>query len=131
MGRELIQLIIGALAVFFGAITWRTIWKKHKKIDTESIAIVKEVIDLGRADARKVYAIKYDVKANEPFELLVTPCKKPLPVGKEKSVFYEKGNANKNYYFKSLGQLDSRLITPVFLTVIGIITVILAIISMF
>ena len=40
-------LIIGTLA--FGVGVWLLIkfWLKHRKIDTESIAVVKEIIDLG------------------------------------------------------------------------------------
>jgi hypothetical protein len=99
-------------------------------IDTESVAIVKDVIDLGRSDGRKVYAIKYDVQSKEPFELLVTPCKKSQKPGKKRGVFYEKANPNKNNYFKTIGQFDQRLVIPVFTITIGVLLFVITIVEM-
>ena len=122
--HEILSLVFGLLGILFGLIASVKTWRKHKKIDTESIAVVNDVQDLGRSDGRKVYAIRYDVKSSEPFELLVTPCKKAFKIGKERVVYYEKGNPNQNYYFKSIGQFDNRLITPIFLLFASIAVVV-------
>jgi hypothetical protein len=119
------SLVCGILSVIFGLFSFIKVWRKHKLIDTESIAVVNSVQDLGRTDGLKVYAIKYDVKSSEPFELLVTPCKKALSIGKERTIYYEKDNPNQNHYFKSIGQFDARLLAPTFLFSIGLIVIII------
>jgi hypothetical protein len=127
---ELIRIIASILAILLGSVLLYKVWKKHQLIDTESIAVVKEVISLGRSDGKKVYAIKYDVQAKEPFELLVTPCKKALKPGKKRGVFYEKANPNKNNYFKTIGQFDKRLVVPVFTILIGVVLFAITIVEM-
>jgi hypothetical protein len=108
----ILRLIVGVAGIILGIWLFRSTYKKHKKIDTESIAVVKCVQDLGRDDGRKVYAIRYDVNSSEPFELLETPCKKALAPGTKRSVFYEKDDPKHNYYFKTIWQLDRRFIMP-------------------
>ena len=110
------KIILSLVGVIYGAWLLSAILKKHKRIDTESIAIVNSVQDLGRDELGKLYAIRYDVKSSEPFELLVTPCKKVLKVGTTKSVFYEKAAPNNNYYFKTIGSFDRRLVMPSLVT---------------
>lgn len=122
------KIIIGLFGLGLGLFALRPIIEKHKKIDTESIAIVKEVIPLGRDDGKKVYAIKYDVKSSNPFELLESPCKKALDIGKQRSVFYEKEDT-KNFYFKTIGQFDSRFIAPCAIMTAGFIVLSSAIMS--
>lgn len=118
-------LIIGIIALGLGVWLFIRFWKKHRKIDTESIAVVKEIIDLGRGDGlRKMYAIKYEVQSSEPFELLVTPVTKKPRLETMKTIFYEKDNPKKNYFFKTIGQLDRRAIAPLSLSFIGIVVVI-------
>jgi hypothetical protein len=124
-GRSLVsivRLIIGLACSILGVFLLIKIMRKHKKIDTESVAVVKEVIDLGRDGVSKEYAIKYDIQSSQPFELIVTPCKKMLPVGAERSIFYEKADPTKNYYFKTLGQSDNRFVMPIVMLSIGLLT---------
>ena len=118
------KLIMGLLLTSFGLFLSTKIYKKHKKIDTESIAKVKEIVPLGYVDGAKTYAVKYDVLSSEPFELLETPTKKKQKIGAQRTVFYEKGNANKNYYFKTIGQFDKRFFVPVSMVLIGILAII-------
>ena len=107
------------------------ILKKHRKIDTESIAVVKSVQDLGRDDGRKVYAIRYDVKSSDTFELLVTPCKKALKIGKERGIFYEKDDPKKNYYFKTIWRFDNRIVMPCCVLIAGTIVLMTTISELF
>jgi hypothetical protein len=116
-----VKLIAAIIAILIGVFLLLKVIKKHNRIDTESIAVVKSVQDLGRSDGRKVYAITYDVKSSEPFELLITPCSKQLKIGKERGIFYEKANPKSNKYFKSIGQFDNRFILPIFMLLIGIL----------
>lgn len=123
-------LIIGILALGLGIFLFIRFWKKHRKIDTESIAVVKEIIDLGRGDGfRKMYAIKYEIQSSEPFTLLVTPVTKKPQLETIQSIFYEKENPKKNYFFKTIGQFDRRIVPPAFLLFIGTIIVIVQAIS--
>ena len=124
------NFIIGALSIVFGVLLLIPTLRKHRNIDTESVAVVKEVLDLGMDEGRKVYAIKYMVQASEPFELLVSPCKKKLRPGVERSVFYEKENSNINYYFKTVGQFDSRLVVPCSMVAVGVLIAVLGLITM-
>ena len=103
--NEILKIIIGLLGVVCGFLLFKKILNKHRMIDTESIAVVKEIIDLGRDNGRRVYAIKYDILSNDPFELLETPCKKTKKRGTRRSVFYEKNNPKQNYYFKTIYKL--------------------------
>lgn len=113
-----------------GIVLVRKISLKHKKIDTESIAIVKEVIDLGRDMGSKVCAVKYEIQSSEPFEIVVTPCKKVPCRGADRSIFYEKADPKNNYYFKTIGQLDSRFLLPIGFISIGTITMLILLINM-
>ena len=118
-------LLIGICALGLGLWLFIRFWKKHNKIDTESIAVVKEIIDLGRdKGVRKLYAIKYEIQATEPFSLIETPVSKKPPINKMKTIFYEKENPQKNYFFKSIGQFDKRGIAPSFLLFLGTVIVI-------
>lgn len=113
-------LIISIIALGLGVWLFIRFWKKHRKIDTESIAIVKEIIDLGRGNnLRQLYAIKYEIQSSEPFELLVTPVTKKIQIDTAKTIFYEKGNAKNNYFFKTIWQFDRRAIAPVLLIFLG------------
>ena len=123
-------LIIGTLA--FGVGVWLLIkfWLKHRKIDTESIAVVKEIIDLGRGDGlRKMYAIKYEIQASEPFPLLVTPVTKKPQIETMQTIFYEKEDPKKNHFFKTVGQFDKRIVAPLLLTLFGIAAIVGQVIS--
>lgn len=123
MSAIIIRILLGVFATAVGIFAFVKVLKKHKKIDTESLAVVKEVQSLGRDDGRKVYAIRYDVLATEPFELLSTPCKKALRPGTERTVFYEKSNPNKNHYFKMVRQFDRRFIMPCAIIFCGIVII--------
>ena len=118
-------LIVGILTLGVGIWLLIRFWRNHSKIDTESIAIVKEIIDLGRGDGlRKLYAIKYEIQSSEPFPLLVTPVAKKPQLETMRTIFYEKENPKKNYFFKTIGQFDRRAIAPTLLTIFGLITTI-------
>lgn len=111
MARGIFILTLGlitAVACFYGLCK---VFKKNRKIDTESIAIVTSVQSLGRDDGQKVYAVRYDIKSSNPFELLVTPVRRPPEIGKQRAIFYEKDNP-KNHFFKTIGHLDNRFIMP-------------------
>lgn len=124
-------LIITALAFAFGIYALIKLLNKHKLIDTESIAVVTEVTDLGRSDGRKVFAIKYDVKCSTPFHIYETPCKKERRIGTERVIFFQKDDPKNNYYFKTIGQFDKRLIMPCAVILCGVILTITIIVSMF
>lgn len=124
-------LIIGIVALGVGIWLFVRFWKKHQKIDTESIAVVKEVIDLGRdKGVRKLYAIKYEIQSSEPFSLLETPVSKKLPIDKMRTIFYEKENPKNNFFFKTIGQFDRRICAPCFLIFIGLIITISQMLSL-
>lgn len=127
MARVIVNLVIGSLGVLFGVLTLISVFKKHRRIDTESVAVVKEVQDLGRSDGHKVYAIKYTVKSSNPFELLKTPCKNKLAIGTERSIFYEKENPKENHYFKLIGQFDRRFVLPCVLIFAGVSIIVSAV----
>ena len=113
-------LILSLVAFGIGIWLLLRFWKKHKRINTESIAVVKEIIDLGRgAGAQKMYAIKYEVQSSEPFELLVTPVTKKPQLESMKVIFYEKEDPKKNYFFKTIGQFDRRAFAPSLLTILS------------
>lgn len=130
------QLILCLFVTAIGCILFRNIHKKHKRIDTESIAVVSKVQELGRSEGKKVYAIYYTVKASEPFEIIETPCRKKRNIGKERVVYYEKAAIPKdgylkNYYFKTIGTWDRRFNVCCYFFFFGIIFFISSIISMF
>ena len=85
----------------------------NKKVDTESLAEVIEVIPLGMSDLQRAYAIKYTIHSSSPFELLVTPTNKKEKLGKTKTIYYEEANPKENYYFKTIKTWDSRLFVPI------------------
>ena len=124
MSPDVVQLILGFGGIVIGMIGLKKVYEKHKKIDTESIGIVESVEVLGKNIGSRTYAITYDVQASEPFKLLDYPCRKQKPIGYECGVFYEKGNYKNNYYFKTIGQLDSRFISPSVIMLAGVIVVI-------
>ena len=126
-----IRIVLGVIGILYSVWILSTILKKHSKIDTESIAVVQSVQDLGIDDFKKVYAIKYDIKSSDPFELIVSPCKKILKPGKERVVFYEKDNPQRNYYFKTIGQFDRRFLLPVLLLLASLITIAAPIFELF
>jgi len=128
--KEIFNIIIGIVGMGFGWIAFALVWNKHKRIDTESIAVVKEVESLGRDDGRKIFATWYDVKSSEPFDLLDTPCKKNLPIGTERVVFYEKEDPNNNHYFKTFRQFDKRFIMPSALFFAGFVVAAAAIVNL-
>lgn len=129
MENEIIRLIIGLFGAFFGMRIMLNTLSKHKRIDTESVAIVSSIQDLGRSGVKKVYAITYDIKSSEPFELLVAPCKKAPKIGKTSTIYYEKSDPKANYYFKSIGTFDHRFFGPAFLMFSGIVMIIVAVLS--
>lgn len=125
------KIFLGLFGIACGAYLLSAILKKHNKIDTESIAVVNSVQYLGRDEGRKVYAIRYNVQASEPFELLVTPCKKALKPGTTKSIFYEKADPSHNYYFKTIGQFDRRFLMPSLVLLMGVIVIISFVMELF
>ena len=130
MGGELLRIAFGLLGTICGIYVLMKTWKKHKRIDTESIAIFNSAQDIGRDGGGKVYAIKYDVQSSEPFELLVAPCKKVPKNGKKRTVYYEKANPNANHYFKTIGTFDRRLLAPVGLLLFGVVVLVAAIVGL-
>ena len=124
MFLRILIVVLGALISF---ILFKKIVPKHRRIDTESIAVVKEVIDLGRIDAKKEYAVRYEIQSSKPFDLLETPVHKPRDIGETRSIFYEEADPKNNFYFKKIGSIDFRLGYPIFFT----IGTICAIISLF
>ena len=125
------KLIICLAGSALGIFLFVRVFRKHRKIDTESIAEVSKVESLGRDDFKKVYAIWYKIHSSEPFELLVTPCKKPLEIGDQKGIFYEKANAKKNYYFKTIKSFDKRFVLPSAITIACLATSIHTIVNAF
>lgn len=130
------KLILGLLSIVIGFPVFRRVLNKHRRIDTESVAVVKEVRDLGRQDGHKMYAVRYTVQSSEPFDIIATPCKKALPIGKEKVIYYEKddekrGTPEANYYFKSIKQFDKRFVMPCFLLGCGVFLIIASFLSIF
>lgn len=113
-------MVVGVLGASLGFFSLRRAILRHRLIDTESVGIITEVQDLGISNGRKAYAIKYKIQAHEPFELVDAPCKKKMRPGSQRTVFYEKQNPNKNYYFKTIAQFDRRLLSPGFLSIAGI-----------
>lgn len=120
----ILKLIISCLSILLGVYVFIMRFKKSRRIDTESVAVVKEVRPLGRDDGRKVYAILYEVQSHDPFDLLDTPCKKIYKPGKKRSIFYEKAEPQKNFYFKTLFQFDRRLYIPILMILSGIMLMI-------
>jgi hypothetical protein len=128
------NLLLSIVIIGIGLFYFNKILKKHKRIDTESIAIVKDVIELGHSGFKKIYAIKYEIQSSEPFDLYESPCSKRLRLGKERIIFFEskKGSDKKapvvNYYFKTIKQFDKRFIGPVSIISFGIVLLISVII---
>lgn len=122
--KDIFVIILGIAGMFCGVILFIKKVKSTKLIDTESVAVVKKVQPLGLDDLKKVYAITFDVMSSEPFELLETPCKKELKIGKQKTVFYEHGNAQANHYFKTIGTFDNRLVLPAALVLMSLLAIV-------
>lgn len=120
-GTIIFRFVIGLCGVALGILVLIKVFRKHKKIDTESIAVVNSVQDLGRLEGSKVYAVRYNIQSSDPFELLETPCKKAPKSGAERVIYYEKENPSANYYFKSIGTFDKRLIPPSLLLFAGVV----------
>lgn len=108
------KLLIAAAGFLVSFILMKKLIPKHKRIDTESIAIVREVIDLGRVDGVKAYAVRYEIQSSNPFEILETPVKKARAIGDTRVIYYEEASPKNNYYFKKIGTLDPRFIIPCF-----------------
>ena len=106
------KLILAAISLFMGVFLLRKRIELNKKIDTESLAEVIEIIPLGIADFQRAYAIKYKVHSSTPFELLVSPTNKKEKIGKTKTVYYEEENPKENFYFKTFFSFDRRFFGP-------------------
>ena len=126
-----IKIVAAIFCVIVGVIVFLKVLRKHKLIDTESIAVVKDVQYLGRDEAKKVYAVRYDIKSSDPFELVVSPCKKTPKIGKQISIFYEKDNPKQNYYFKTIGNIDKRFLSPILFVLIGTFACIASVVELF
>ena len=126
-----VKIIFCSAGLALGIFLFIRTLKNHRRIDTESIAEVSKVEPLGRSDMKPVYAIWYSIKSSAPFDLLVTPCKKPLDIGERRGIFYEKDNAQKNYYFKTIGSLDKRFVIPIGIILACSATIIHSIIKVF
>lgn len=118
----IMKVIAGIIGLLYGVYLLYLRIQKHKRIDSEGVATVKEVRKLGRDDGKKVYAIFYDITQNnddsntsEVLELCKTPVKKHEKIGKTKTIYFEKDNYKKNYYFKGVGKFDHRLVFPLVL----------------
>ena len=107
------KLIFAILTCLMGIYLLRKRVQLNKKVDTESLAEVIEVIPLGMSDLQRAYAIKYTIHSSSPFELLVTPTNKKEKLGKTKTIYYEEANPKENYYFKTIKTWDSRLFVPI------------------
>ena len=107
------KLILAILTCLMGIYLLRKRVQLNKKVDTESLAEVIEVIPLGISDLQKAYAIKYTIHSSAPFELLVTPTNKKEKLGKTKTIYYEEANPKENYYFKTIKTWDKRLFVPI------------------
>lgn len=121
-----LKIISGVLGVVYGIYLMHLRFQKHKRIDSQGIATVKEVRKLGREDGKKSYAIFYNVEPDEEnasensFELCKTPTHKHENIGKTKTIYFEKNNPKRNFYFKSIGRFDHRLILPVVLLICSV-----------
>ena len=124
-----ISLIWGGITALFFIKTF----KKHRKIDTCSYAYVTKVVDLGYLNRRKVYAITYKVDAKEPFDVIISPCKKPFEIGKKRLVYFEKGNMKKNHYFSRFKKvnIDTRFIPSIICSIFFIATFANAMMALF
>ena len=107
------KLIFAILTCLMGIYLLRKRVQLNKKVDTESLAEVIEVIPLGMSDLQRAYAIKYTIHSSSPFELLVTPTNKKEKLGKTKTIYYEEANPKENYYFKTIKTWDKRLFVPI------------------
>ena len=119
------SFFLGLITIAISFLLLIRIKKKHDRIDTESIAQVVEVKDIGRVDGKRAYAIRYKVMCSEPFDIVETPCKKPREVGKQRVVFYEKADVSKerqirNFYFKTIKHFDRRFIAPCLIMFFGV-----------
>ena len=119
-------LFLGIILIIIGILLILRTKKRHDKIDTESVAVVVDVRDIGKIDGKKSYAIRYKIQCSEPFEIVETPCKKPRAIGSERTVFYEKADVSKerpirNFYFKTIKQFDRRFIAPSVIVFFGLV----------
>lgn len=128
---EISSIIFGCICVVIGVFLFIKTVHKHKKIDSQSVAVVSEVRDLGRSDGARAYAILHSVQSEDPFEIWETPCKKEKRIGYEQIILYEKENPCQNYYFKTIGNFDKRFVPALFFIVGGLILLVLSIITMF
>ena len=124
-------LFLGIALSALGVYLLIRIIKKHKLIDTESVAVVNDVVALGRDAMKTQYAIEYDVMATEPFKLKVYPVSKKKRPGKQSTIYYEKENPDKNYYFKTIGQFDKRFLMPSLVMFFGVVVIVQSIINFF
>lgn len=118
------QLVMSIFSFAIGIFALIKVIQRSRRIDTESIAEVVDVQDLGHSGVKKVYAIKYEVKASTPFNIYETPCKKQRKLGTQRTIFYEESDPKNNFYFKTLGQFDKRIIFPIAIICCGIILLI-------
>lgn len=132
------KIIASVLGLIYGIYLSYLRMQKHKRINSQGTATVKEVRKLGRDDGSKSYAIFYDVvpacqndeHVLESFELCRTPVRRCEKIGKVKTIYFEKDN-QKNYYFKSVGKLDNRLIFPFILLICDVFLWITVILQLF
>lgn len=124
----IIQFLVGAFAVLIAIKPFRKTINLHRAVDSRAKASVTRCIDLGALEGRKVYAVTYTVDAPEPFDVLVTPCKKCYDVGKVKHINYENAN-RKNYYFGP-SFFDRRFSTSAILIGGGAVMIIHAIVKL-
>lgn len=126
----MLKVIGGIVGVVYGIMLSILRFKKHKTIDTKSVAEVKEIRKLGMDEGRKVYAIFYTVKTDEPFEICRTPVRRREKIGTQKIIYFD-SNDHKNYYFQKFKSFDYRLIFPVVITICGLFVLTYSIVSLF
>lgn len=126
----MLKIVGGIVGIIYGIMLSILRFKKHKTIDTKSIAEVKEIRKLGMDEGRKVYAIFYTVKTDEPFEICRTPVRRREKIGTQKIIYFD-SNDHKNYYFQKFKSFDYRLIFPVVITICGLFVLIYSIVSLF
>lgn len=127
----MLKIIGGVLGIVYGVYLTIIRFKKHKTIDTKSVAEVKEVRKLGLDEGRKTYAIFYKILTDEPFEICRTPVRKREKLGSQKIIYFDSNNPKKNYYFQKIKSFDYRLIFPIVITFCGIVVLTYSIVSLF
>ncbi len=127
----MLKIIGGVLGIVYGVYLTVIRFKKHKTIDTKSVAEVKEVRKLGLDEGRKTYAIFYKILTDEPFEICRTPVRKREKLGSQKIIYFDSNNPKKNYYFQKIKSFDHRLIFPIVITFCGIVVLTYSIVSLF